>query len=109
MGRDDVQAAYFTLLRAREELDALRRYEEFLDAERGRVEAFIARGDELDAQVDRRLRRALHHTDTPLGSALRDRMAVIADERARLPERIEAAEEYVRDCERDHDVMRRTA
>lgn len=109
MGRDEVQAAYFALLRAREEVDALRRYEEFLECERDRIARFVAKGDELDTQVDRRLRRALHHTDRPLASALRDRLAVIGDELAHLPERIEAAEAYVRDAERDHDIIRRSA
>lgn len=109
MGRDEVQAAYFTLLRAREELDALRRYEEFLYAERDRIARFAAAGDALDERVDDRLRRALRHTDGPLTRALRERLGAIDDELAHLPERVEAAEAYVRDCERDHDVLRRSA
>lgn len=109
MGRDEVQAAYFALLRAREEVDALRRYEEFLQGERDRIARFVAKGDELDARVDRRLRRAISHTDGPLAGALRDRLAVIADELAHLAERQEAAERYVLECERDHDTVRRSA
>lgn len=109
MGRDEVQAAYFALLRAREEVDALRRYEEFLQAERDRILRFVAKGDELDARVDRRQRRALSHTDGPLAEALRDRVAMIADELSHLPDRLEAAEAYVVDCERDHDTIRRSA
>jgi hypothetical protein len=109
VGRDEVQAAYFALLRAREELDALRRYEEYLEAERTRLLRFVAHGDELEARVDPRLRRALVHTERPLADALRGRLGVVADELTHLPERLEAAEAYVADCERDHDTVRRTA
>lgn len=109
VGRDEVQAAYFALLRAREELEQLHRYEEYLHGERDRIARFTGQGDQLDARVDRRLRRALAHTDRPLASALKDRLAVIADELAHLPERVEAAEQYVADCERDHDTVKRSA
>ena len=99
---DDRQAAYFALLRAREELDALRRFEEYLLAERARIDRFVADGRALDEGVDARLRRALRHTDDPVGEALELRRRVIADERHRLPGRIEAAEEYVHACEATH-------
>ena len=104
--RDEEQAAYFALLRAREELAALQRYEEYLTAERARIDAFVAAGSELDTTVDRRLRRALRHTDEPLGEALELRRRVIADERRRLPERIEAAQAYVDECEAAHAALR---
>ncbi|MGH3443207.1 MAG: hypothetical protein ACRDUY_14440, partial [Nitriliruptorales bacterium] len=83
VGRDEVEAAYFTLLRAREELAALRRYEEFLNAERRRLQRFIAAGDALDAHVDPRLRRGIAHTDEPLSRAIGDRLAIVADELGR--------------------------
>lgn len=105
--RDDEQAAYFALLRAREELAALQRYGEYLAAERARIDAFVARGSELDETVDARLRRALRHTDEPVGEALELRRRVIADERRRLPERIEAAQEYVDECESAHAALQR--
>ena len=104
---DDEQAAYFALLRAREELAALQRYAEYLVAERSRIDEFVARGAELDETVDTRLRRALRHTDEPLGEALELRRRVIADERRRMPERIEAAQAYVDECEAAHAAMRR--
>ena len=108
MGRqDEEQAAYFALLRAREELAALQRYQEYLGAERARIDAFVAAGSELDTTVDARLRRALRHTDEPLGEALELRRRVIADERRRLPERIEAAQAYVDECEATHAAMKR--
>ncbi len=106
MPRDEVEAAYFTLLRAREELTALRRYEEYLADELRRLRRFTSEGEALADTVDRRLRRALRHTDGPLKEALDARAAVIRDEQARLPERVEAAERFVEECERDHAALR---
>ncbi len=105
--RDDEQAAYFALLRAREELAALHRYDEYLVAERTRIDGFVATGVELDATVEPRLRRALRHVDEPLGEALELRRRVIADERRRMPARLEAATEYVEECEAAHAASRR--
>jgi hypothetical protein len=104
--RDEAEAAYFTLLRAREELDALRRYEEYLAAEAQRLRRTTSEGEALLDAVDRRLTRALRHTEQPLAQAITARLAVIADERARLPERVTAAEEFVASCERDHAARR---
>lgn len=104
--RDDAEAAYFALLRAREELDALRRYEEYLEDERRRIRRFVAEGSALDDSVEPRLRRALRHTDRPLHEALRTRRAVVDDELARIPERLEAAETYVEECEAEHERLR---
>lgn len=106
VGRDEVEAAYFSLLRAREELAALRRYDEFLHAERRRLQRFIAEGDALDAHVDGRLRRGIAHTDEPLGRAIADRLAVIADELKRLPDRIDAAAAFVDESEQEHNRLR---
>lgn len=103
---DEEQAAYFALLRAREELAALQRYGEYLVAERARIDRFVEAGVELDRTVDGRLRRALRHTDEPLGEALELRRRVLADERRRLPGRIEAAQEYVDECEAAHAALR---
>jgi hypothetical protein len=107
--RDEVEAAYFALLRAREELDGLRRYDDYLREERARLRRFDAEGAALADAVDRRYRRVLAHTDQPLADALRSRRAVIDDELARLPERLEAAEAFVADCEREHAELRRSA
>jgi hypothetical protein len=104
--RDEVEAAYFTLLRARDELSALRRWEEYLADEQRRLRRFISEGDALADTVDRRLRRALRHTDGPLREAVDARIATIRDEQARMPERIEAAERFVEECERDHALLR---
>ncbi len=107
--KDELQAAYFTLLRARDELQSLRRYHEFLQDERRRIRRFVSEGDALADQVDRRLRRTLGHTDQPIADALKTRVNVIEDELARLPDRITAAERFVEECEHEHDELRRSA
>jgi hypothetical protein len=106
VGRDDVEAAYFTLLRAREELDALRRYDEYLGAEARRLRRSSSEAAALADQVDRRLLRAVTHTDRPLHDAVQARLRVLADERAHLPDRIEAAEAFVQACEHEHDALK---
>ena len=106
MARDEVEAAYFALLRAREELDALRRYDEYLRAEAQRLRRTTSEGEALLDGVDRRLTRALRHTDQPLAHAVTARLAVIADERERIPDRLTAAERYVESCEQDHAARR---
>lgn len=107
--RDEVQAAYFTLLRAREELDSLRRYHEYLTDERGRIRRFLSEGEALADRVDRRLLRAIRHTDQPVGEALQMRLNVVTDELARLPDRVADAERFVDECEREHERLRHSA
>lgn len=109
MGRNELEAAYFTLLRAREEVTALQRYGEVLHDEVRRLRRFRTEGEAVAARVDRRLLRALQHTDGPLSEALDLRLRVLGDEQARLPERLEAAEAFVADCEQAHDRLRRSA
>lgn len=107
MGRDEVEAAYFTLLRAREELDGIRRYREYLAEEARRLRRFMAEGQAHADGIDRRLRRALRHTDTPLADAVEARLAVIADELRGLPVREAAADRFVTACEQDHAALQR--
>lgn len=103
VGRDEVEAAYFALLRAREEVQELRRYQEYLEREQLRLRRFVADGDALDAHVDAKLRRrGLGHTDEALNEAIRRRHEVIDAEVNRLPDRIEAAEAFVQEAEREH-------
>lgn len=106
MPRDEVEAAYFTLLRAREELDALRRYDEYLTAEAQRLRRSTSEADALRDGVDRRLLRALRHSEVPLAQAVTDRLVILAEEQAGIPERIEAAEAYVRASEQAHQQLR---
>lgn len=105
--RDEVEAAYFTLLKAREELEAVLRHRDHLRAERRRLQRFVAEGDALEAHVDPRLRRPLRHTDELLGEALRARHRVIDQEMDRLPERVAAAEDFVAECEEEYRRLRR--
>lgn len=106
MARDEVESAYFALLRAREELANLRRYEEFLRAEGQRLRRTTREGQALLDPVDRRLVRAIRHTDQPLTDAIDARLRVLEEELAHLPGRIEAAEEYVEDAEREHAALK---
>lgn len=109
MARNEAEAAYFTLLRARDEVVALTRYGEVLHDEERRLHRFRTEGAANLARVDRRLLRALRHTEGPLEEALDARLAVIADERARLPERLAAAEAFVAEAEETHAALRRGA
>lgn len=107
MPRDEREAAYFTLLRARQELDDLRRYDEYLIAEGQRLRRSINEGDALADPIPRKLRRGIDHTAGPLREAVTARLGAIEDERSRLPERVDAAERFVEDCEREHDALKR--
>jgi hypothetical protein len=106
MPRNEVETAYFTLLRAREEVAQLRRYDDFLRAEARRLRRTSAEARALADQVDRRFLRTIRHTDQPLEDAVNERLAVIADELERVPDRLEAAEAYVAECERHHAELR---
>jgi hypothetical protein len=106
MPRDEIETAYFTLLRARDDLSALRRYDEYLREEARRLRRFRAEGQALADTVDPRLRRVVRHTDGPLEEAVRARLGLLADEAARLPERLAAAEAFVEECEREHERLR---
>jgi thymidine kinase len=52
------------------------------------------------------MRRFLRDSDAELTEVLQRRAALIEDERVRIPARIEAAEAFVAECERHHDVLR---
>lgn len=106
MARDEVDAAYFALLRAREELDGVRRYGEYLRDEARRLRRSLAEGQALADTIDRRLRRPLRHTDQPLEDAIRARLAVIEEELQELPEREQAAQDFVDACEQEHAQLR---
>lgn len=107
--RDEVETAYFTLLRARDELEALRRFEDVLRDDRRRILRFQAETTELSERTAPRFRRVLHHTDQPLTDALRVRLTVIEEELGRLPDRIAAAEAHVEESERAHAELKHSA
>lgn len=109
MARDDVEAAYFALLRARDEVDDLRRYVEYLEDEARRLRRSTSEADALSTQAPPRLRRRLLHTDAPLADAVRLRLEVIQEELRRLPDQLADAEAEVAAREAEHDRLRRTA
>jgi len=103
--RSERDAAYFALLRAREELSDLRRYAEHLDDELRRLRRAEREEAALRANVSARVRRVLRGSDAELADVMERRAALLEDERMRLPPRIEAAEAFVTECERHHDVL----
>ncbi len=109
MARDDVEAAYFALLRARDEVSDLQRYQEYLADEARRLRRSTSEADALSTQAPPRLRRRLLHTDAPLAEAIRGRLDVIADELKWVPDQLAAAESWVAECEAEHDRLKRTA
>lgn len=102
----EAQAAYFALLRAREEVEALRRYGEHLEAERQRLDAFAGHVNTDPPGVPGALRRRLDATAKPLLEAIGRRRATVLAELDRLPERIGAAEAYVVECEAEVSTLR---
>lgn len=107
--RADVEAAYFAVLRAREDLTDLQRYDEHLRDELRRLARFLAETRAAAEDAPRGLRRRLRHTDDPLHDAVRQRREAAADELSRMDTRIEAAEAYVRECEAEHERLRADA
>ena len=105
--RAEREAAYFALLRARDELSGLQRYGEHLDDELRR----LRRGEREEAAlrdgVPSRMRRALRTSDAERVEVRARRIALLEDGRARLPDRIAAAAAFVAECERHHDVLGR--
>jgi hypothetical protein len=104
--RDEVEAAYFALLRAREDLENLHRFRDYLGEEIRRLRRFVAEGSAHADEVDKRLRLRLVHTQQPLDEAIVGRIETCADELARMGDRIEAAEAYVNESEASHDRLR---
>lgn len=103
--RSERETAYFALLRARDELTALRRYAEHLDDELRRLRRAEREEAALRDGVPPRMRRALRASDAELAEVRARRVALLEDERLRLPDRIAAAEAFVQECERHHDVL----
>jgi len=103
--RTEREAAYFALLRARDELTSLSRYEEYLNAEIQRLRRSASEGAALAASVAEPARRVLRASDADLTELIDRRLRLIADELARLPERLQAASAYVEECERTSSLL----
>ena len=105
--KSEYDAAYFTLLRAREEREDLLRYAEFLEAEQNRLEEFATTTrDSLDA-LPRRVTRPIAATTKGVLEAVGRRRAAVLDERKRMQQRIANAEAFVEECELELDALRR--
>lgn len=105
--RAEYDAAYFTLLRAREERDDLLRYGEYLAGELDRLERFAADTEQRGDALPRKVRRPVAATTKPLLEAVGRRRSVVLDERRRMEERIANAEQFVAECEAEVEQLRR--
>ena len=104
--RDEYDAAYFTLLRAREEHTDLLRYREFLERESARLEAFIQdTRDRVDA-LARRVRRPVEGTQRPMLEAVGRHRTTLLDELERSDDRLAAAQAFVEECEAEVSTLR---
>lgn len=104
--RTDAEAAYFTLLRAIDERDALWREKEYLAGELARIDGFADDVREHEQALPHPPTRTVTATTKPLMEALGARRTAVVDALARIDERIEAAETFVRECESEHDRLR---
>lgn len=96
----EYEAAYFTLLRAREDLDHLHRYEYILDEEIARLRGWIAiLREEVGSQVPGPIRRRLDDSVKGTIDALQDRIKLAESELKALPKRLEAQQTFVQECE----------
>lgn len=106
MESPETETAYFALLRAREEIQQLRNYQEYLSVEARRLRRNQSESAALIDTVDRRYRRLFQANDQAVFEAVAERLTLIDDEHQRLPLRITAAEEFVNDCERQYHALK---
>lgn len=104
--RTEAEAAYFTLLRAIDERDALLREKEFLLAERTAVDGFADEMQQREEALPRPPNRNVGATTKPLMEALGARRSAVEDALGRIDERLDAAEAFVRECEAEHARLR---
>jgi phytoene/squalene synthetase len=104
--KSEYDAAYFTLLRAREEREDLQRYAEYLEAEQQRLEEFAAATrDNLD-ELPRRVTRPIATTTKGVLEAVGRRRAAVLDERKRMDQRLSNADRFVEECELEVQTLR---
>lgn len=104
--RSEYDAAYFTLLRAREEHDHLLRYREFLEAERDRLDGFTQGTQHAAEALPRQLRRPIDATTKSLLEAVGRRRSIVLDELGRMDDRITSAQDFVQECEAEVAELR---
>ena len=104
--RSEYDAAYFTLLRAREERESLQRYAEFLETELDRLERFAVETRDLLDEIPRKVARPIAATTKGVLEAVGRRRSAILDERRRMEERLLNADRFVEECELEVDTLR---
>ncbi|MPZ72379.1 MAG: hypothetical protein GEU74_03990 [Nitriliruptorales bacterium] len=104
--KSEYEAAYFTLLRAREERETLLRYAEFLEDEQQRLDRFAAETRDLLDELPRRVTKPIATTSKGVLEAVGRRRAAVLDERKRMGDRIANAERFVEECELEVDALR---
>jgi hypothetical protein len=104
--KSEYEAAYFTLLRAREEHDDLLRYREFLETEERRLDTFTRETREREDALPRRLQRPVALTTKGVVEAVGRRRRSVGDERRRIDDRIGAAQSFVEECEAEVSALR---
>jgi hypothetical protein len=105
--KSEYDAAYFTLLRAREERDNLLRYAEFLEAEQERLEHFSAETRDLIEALPRKMTRPIASTTKGVLEAVGRRRSAVLDERRRMADRLTNADRFVEECEAEVEALRR--
>lgn len=104
--KSEFDAAYFTLLRAREERDSLLRYGEFLDAELTRLDQFAMETRDLMDDLPRKVARPIATTTKGVLEAVGRRRAAVLDERKRMDQRLANADRFVEECELEVEALR---
>lgn len=104
--KTEFDAAYFTLLRAREERDNLLRYAEFLEQEQARLEAFADDTRDRMDELDRKMIRPIATTTKGVLEAVGRRRSAVLDERKRMADRLTNADRFVEECELEVDALR---
>ena len=104
--KSEYDAAYFTLLRAREERDDLLRYAEYLEAEQDRLETFAAQTRDRMDELPRKVVRPIASTTKGVLEAVGRRRSAVLDERKRMAQRLENADRFVEECELEVDTLR---
>lgn len=103
----EYEAAYFTLLRAREDLDHLHRYQYILDEEIIRLQGWIAiLREEVGTQVPGVIRRRLDDSVKVTIEGLQERIKVAEGELKALPKRIDDQQIFVHECEQEVEQLK---
>lgn len=105
--QDEYEAAYFTLLRAREQAEHLNRYGQILEAERLRLVQWMATlREEMGSQIPAAIRRPIDANVGMVVEALEHRLELVIDEERQLPKQIEAQLAFILECVAEVDQLK---